>query len=285
MTNMNDKTVMTNQMKQRPRQTPDMNRVVGNAHILFICLDALRYDVAVAQQENGGTPVLNRYGAWRKCQAPGSFTYPSHQAMFAGFLPVDEGTASMKERETLFFSEDTGMGRKAPRGAWTFRETTWIQGLEREGYDTYCIGGVSFFDKRTATGSVLPSYFMHSDWHPSFGCRVADAPEHQVDCAVRKLEDVAPGQLLMMYINFTALHYPTHYYVQGARRDSVQSQGAALRAVDIQLGRLFHAFKLLGPVFVICCSDHGTCFGEDGMWYHGIGHPLVYTVPYKHFLL
>ena len=272
-------------MKQRKMQTLDMNRVVGRAHILFICLDALRYDVALEQQEKGGTPVLNSYGAWRRCQAPGSFTYPSHQAMFAGFLPVDEGVSGMQDRETLFFSEDTGLGRKAPAGAFTFHEATWIQGLEREGYDTYCIGGVSFFDKRTDLGRVLPSCFRHSDWHPSFGCRVPDSPENQVNAALRRLEQAGNGQKLMMYINFTALHYPCHYYVPGEKRDSVRSQGAALRAVDRQLGRLFTAFAQLGQTFVICCSDHGTCYGEDGMWYHGISHPLVYTVPYKHFML
>ena len=67
-----------------------MNQVVGSHHILFVCLDSLRYDVALEEQEKGNTPVLNQYGKWRKCQAPGNFTYPSHQAMFAGFFPIDE---------------------------------------------------------------------------------------------------------------------------------------------------------------------------------------------------
>ncbi len=98
----------------------DMNEIVGTCHVLFVCIDSLRYDVAKAEQDRGTTPVLNRYGAWRKCQAPGNFTYPSHQAMFAGFLPVDVGVRDMKQREKLFFSEDIGMGRKAPEGAFLF---------------------------------------------------------------------------------------------------------------------------------------------------------------------
>ncbi len=55
---------------------------------------------------------------------------------------------------------------------------------------------------------------------------------------------------------------------------------------DAQLGRLFEGWKSLrGDTFVICCSDHGTCYGEDGCWSHGISHPMVYTIPYKHFFL
>ena len=153
-------------------QKTDMNQIVGTCHILFVCIDSLRYDVAFEEQESGGTPVLNRYGRWKKCQAPGNFTYPSHQAMFAGFFPIEEGVCNMKKRETLFFSADIGMGRKAPAGSYAFRGATWIEGLAREGYDTYCIGGVSFFDKRTDVGRVMPSYFKHSYWKPSFGCRV-----------------------------------------------------------------------------------------------------------------
>ena len=49
----------------------DMNQVVGAQDILFICLDTLRYDAAVEEEAAGGTPVLNRYGPWEKCQAPG----------------------------------------------------------------------------------------------------------------------------------------------------------------------------------------------------------------------
>ena len=88
-----------------------MNQIVGKCHILFVCLDCLRYDVAFEEQQSGGTPILNRYGDWRKCQAPGNFTYPSHQAMFAGFFPIDEDILDMKKREILFFSADIGMGR------------------------------------------------------------------------------------------------------------------------------------------------------------------------------
>lgn len=263
----------------------NMNNIVGRAHILFVCIDSLRYDVAFEEQERQGTPVLNRYGKWRKCQSPGNFTYPSHQAMFAGFLPVDEDVWNMKDREKLFFSEDIGMGRKAPEGAFTFQGANWIEGLMRVGYETYCIGGVSFFDKRTDVGRVLPSYFQHSYWHPSFGCRVKESAENQIAFAVRKLSQMPQDKKIMMYLNISALHYPNYFYLPEGKRDSKEAHAAALHYVDTQLGRLFNSFATRGETFVICCSDHGTCYGEDNVWYHGINHPIVNTVPYKHFFL
>lgn len=263
----------------------DMNQIVGQYNILFVCIDSLRYDVAIREEEQGRTPVLNRYGKWRECQAPGNFTYPSHQAMFAGFLPVDAGVRDMKKREKLFFSEDIGMGRRAPEGAFCFHGSTIVEGLEREGYDTYCIGGLSFFDKRTDIGKVMPGYFQHSYWNPSFGCKIKESATNQIDFAVRKVHEIPEGKLIMMYINISAIHYPNYFYVEGEKHDSVETHAAALRYVDEELDRLFEAFQDKGDTFCICCSDHGTCYGEDGYLYHGFNHPIVNTVPYKHFLI
>lgn len=266
-------------------ESVNMNEIIGSHHILFVCIDSLRYDVAEEEQRKGTTPVLNRYGTWRKCQAPGNFTYPSHQAMFAGFFPVDAGVRDMKQREKLFFSEDIGMGRKAPETAFSFEGATFVEGLARVGYETICIGGLSFFDKRTDIGRVMPAYFQHSYWSPSFGCRVRESAKNQIDFAVRKVQEAPENRHMMMYLNLSAIHYPNDFYVEGQRGDSVESHAAALRYVDKELGRLFDAFEKKGKTFVICCSDHGTCYGEDGCWYHGFNHPIVNTVPYKHFEL
>lgn len=50
-----------------------------------------------------------------------------------------------------------------------------MEGLEKEGYDTWCVGGVAFFDKRSDLGKVFPSYFQKSYWNPSFSCPVKDS--------------------------------------------------------------------------------------------------------------
>ena len=271
---------------ERKKPSVDMNQVVNTKDILFICLDTLRYDVAVSEEEKGNTPVLNQYGPWEKRQAPGNFTYPSHHAMFAGFLPCRFDARNLADREMLFFPKQIGMGGKAPEGSYAFRGSTIMEGLEKEGYDTWCVGGVAFFDKRSDLGKVFPGYFNKSYWNPSFGCAVKNSTTNQVDFLLKKIEKAEEDKRIFLYLNIDAIHYPNYFYLEGARQDSVKSHGAALRYVDGELGRLFEGWRnKRGGAFVICCSDHGTCYGEDGCQFHGINHLAVNTVPYKHFFL
>lgn len=271
---------------KRKKPSVDMNKVVGTLDILFICLDTLRYDVAVKEEAEGGTPVLNRYGRWEKRQAPGNFTYPSHHAMFAGFLPCSFDAKNLADRELLFFPKAIGMGRNAPEGVYAFAGSTIMEGLEKDGYETWCVGGVSFFDKRSDLGRVFPSFFQKSYWNPSFGCPVKESTKNQVDFILKRIASADPEKKIFLYLNVDAIHYPNNFYLEGASFDSVESHGAALRYVDGELGRLFTEWKeKRGGAFVICCSDHGTCYGEDGCQFHGINHPVVNTVPYKHFFL
>lgn len=273
---------------QQGRRTPsvDMNQVVGTHDILFLCLDTLRYDVAVQEEAAGTTPVLNQYGPWKKCQAPGNFTYPSHHAMFAGFLPCPYDAKNVADRELLFFPGQIGLGKKGPEGAYAFSGRTIMEGLEKEGYDTWCVGGVAFFDKRSELGKVFPGYFQKSYWNPSFACPVKDSTRNQVDFILKKLDGAEADRHIFLYLNVDAIHYPNYFYLEGASHDSVESHAAALRYADQELGRLFTQWKKRrGDTFVICCSDHGTCYGEDGCQFHGINHPIVNTVPYKHFFI
>ena len=116
--------------KKQKKPSVDMNRIVGEMDILFVCLDTLRYDVAAEEEAGGGTPVLNQFGPWEKRQAPGNFTWPSHHAMFAGFFPCDYEAKNLSEREMLFFPRQIGMGGKVPEGAFGYRGSTIMEGLE-----------------------------------------------------------------------------------------------------------------------------------------------------------
>ncbi len=271
---------------RRGEPSVDMNRIVGVMDILFICLDTLRYDVAVREAQRGNTPVLEGYGPWEKCQAPGNFTWPSHHSMFSGFLPAPCEAKNLADREMLFFPRQIGMGNKVPKGAYGFSGSTIMEGLEKDGYDTWCVGGVSFFDKRSDMGKVFPGYFQKSYWRPSFGCAVKDSTRNQVDFLLKKMEEAEADRHIFLYLNVDAIHYPNYFYLEGADKDSIESHGAALAYADRELGRLFEGWKRIRKeAFVICCSDHGTCYGEDGCQFHGINHPAVNTVPYKHFRL
>ncbi len=263
----------------------NMNEIVGSHDILFVCLDTLRYDVAMQEQENGGTPVLNRYGGWNKCNAPGNFTYPSHHAMFAGFLPSPVEPTPMTQREMLFFPKNIGLGKYAPPKSFAFEGPNFVEGLSRVGYETICIGGVAFFNKRSDIGKVFPGMFQKSFWNPSFGCAVKASTDNQIEYAIKQLNKVEADKRVFMFINISAIHYPNYFYVDGAKEDDCTTHAAALRHVDERLETLFDAFRSRNKTFVIACSDHGSCYGEDGYQFHGFNHEVVNTVPYKHFFL
>lgn len=107
-----------------------------------------------------------------------------------------------------------------------------------------------------------------------------------MDFLLKKLAQKKQEKKIFLYLNVSAIHYPNYFYLEGASHDTLESHAAALSYVDRELGRLFLGWKeQRGPAFVICCSDHGTCYGEDGCYFHGINHPVVNTVPYKHFFL
>ena len=72
----------------------DGNALIPTHDVLFVTLDALRYDVACKALAQGLTPNLARLlpdGEWEERHTPGSFTYSAHHAFFAGFLPTPVG--------------------------------------------------------------------------------------------------------------------------------------------------------------------------------------------------
>lgn len=273
------------QAKMNQKETSvDMSKIVGSHDIIFLCLDTLRYDAAVEEEQNGGTPILNRYGAWEKRQAPGNFTYPSHHAIFAGFLPMQDEARNLADGEVLFMPK--GINKNLSPHIYQFSGGNIPKGLSEDGYDTWCVGGVTFFDKRSDIGKVFPAMFEKSWWNPSFSCPVKESVDNQVDFILKKLEKQTDDRKIFLYLNVCSIHYPNHFYVEGAKADDLNTHRAALRYTDAQLGRLFDGWKeKRGDTFVVCFSDHGTCYGEDGYSFHAVNHPVVNTVPYKHFFL
>lgn len=264
----------------------DMTQIVGSHDIVMLCFDTLRYDVAKEEEANGGTPVLNSHGKpWEKRHAPGNFTYPSHAAIFAGFLPSPAEPHLLRSRRWLFFPVQAGTGRIPPAGSYPFTEATFVEALAHAGYLTMCIGGVNFFSKRNPLGRVFPDLFRKSYWLPGFGCTDEHSTEKQIEFALARMKEIPDDQRLFLYINFSAIHYPNAHYVSGQTKDDKASHAAALRYIDSQLPALLEALRKRSNTLVIALSDHGTCYGEDGYEYHCISHETVYTVPYKHFIL
>ncbi|MFI2762064.1 STM4013/SEN3800 family hydrolase [Streptomyces echinatus] len=264
-----------------------MNHIVGSHDLLLVTLDTLRHDVAAELAAAGRIPNLARHlpgGQWEERHAPGSFTYASHQAIFAGFLPTP---AAPGPHPRLFAARFAGSETTAD-GTYVYDTPDLVSGLAEAGYHTVCIGGVGFFNKQGPLGSVLPKLFAESHWEPEFGVPSPTSFEAQVTRAEHVVRRLPADQRLFLFVNVSALHQPNWFHLPGATReagDTRATHAAALEYVDRHIGRLFAAASSRRRCFAVVCSDHGTAYGDDGYTGHRLGHASVWTVPYAHFFL
>ncbi|WP_428240943.1 STM4013/SEN3800 family hydrolase [Gynuella sp.] len=260
----------------------DMNNLAGKTDIVLITLDTLRFDVAEQQLKIGNLPVMSQFfDCWEKRHAPGSFTYSSHQAIFAGFFPTPYDNPKAPRLMALEFPGSETQNVKT----LTFGTANIVQGLQTIGYRTMCIGGVGFFNKLTPLGSVMPSLFEHSHWQPEFGVTNPDSTRNQIDYCIEQIQPISPQQRVFLFLNVSAIHQPNHYYLSDKVQDDLDSHAAALRYVDHMLENLFAFFTARSDTIFIICSDHGTAYGEDHYHGHRLAHESVWTVPYIEFLL
>ncbi|MFZ2527010.1 MAG: STM4013/SEN3800 family hydrolase [Rhodococcus sp. (in: high G+C Gram-positive bacteria)] len=270
---------------------PPFPQIVGSHDILFVTLDTLRFDIAAAESAAGRTPNLTRMlpgGLWERRHTPASFTFPAHQAFFAGFLPTPAEPGPHPRLFAAAFpgSDSTGAD------TWTFPQATVVEAVAAEGYRTVCIGGVGFFSGTTALGRVLPSLFEESYWSTETGVTNPASVDAQLDVLAVTLavDDPRPR---FVFVNVAAVHQPNHFYLDGVDStpdtrppDGPDSHAAALRYVDSRLPRLVDLVTAgPRPVFTIVCSDHGTAYGDGGFAGHRLAHDAVWTVPYAHFVL
>ena len=271
-------------MSDKTRDAIDAARLIGTHDVLFVVLDALRYDVAVEALADGRTPNLAAVlpgGAWERRQSPGTFTYAAHQAFFAGFLPTPPRPG---RHERLFAARFGGSETTGPRTA-VFDASDIVTGLAGRGYHTVCIGGVGFFNKLTPLGSVLPELFAESHWREEMGVTGPRSTELQMRQAERILAELPHTRRCFLFVNVSALHQPNCLFTPGATADTKETQADALAYVDGWLPVLFGAVRRRGPSLAVICSDHGTAYGEDGFVGHRVAHPVVWTVPYAEFVM
>ncbi len=257
-----------------------MKTIIGQSNILLMVLDSLRYDVAQEQFLQGNLPNFQKYlpsTGWEKRYAPGSFTYPSHKAFFAGFLPTKIG---VKITPRLFATTFHG-SESTTEETFTFAENDLITALRNRDYATNCIGGVGFFNKQTKISQEFPSLFEESYWATATGVTAKDSTKNQFELAEKWIKKTS--QQFCLFINVSAIHQPNYFYTRTKKMDDLESHAAALKYVDSQLPILMDALQKKGPSFCIICSDHGTAYGEDGHWGHRNGHSTVMEVPYIHF--
>ncbi|MEC8688446.1 MAG: sulfatase-like hydrolase/transferase [Cyanobacteriota bacterium] len=257
--------------------------------VLFISLDSCRFDTFEAAHANGDVPNLKAVAPLHKAQAPSHFTYGSHAAFWMGFTPgvADCDQPLINPKAGKLFRMAFAGRAGTDRHGFELEGSSVIEGFRRLGYRTIGAGAVDWFNPQTATGAVLGQpferfLFAGNTW----------SLRKQLDWIEAELAETPPEQPVFLFLNVGETHVP--YWHEGApwpRRpspciafggeacdaaESARRQRACLEWVDHQLGGLLRRFSA-GTTLI--CADHGDCWGEDGLWEHGISHPATLTVP------
>lgn len=263
---------------------------MADRDVLFISLDSCRYDTFHQTACRGGLPHLQQVGPLHKALAPSYFTYASHAAFWMGFTPgvVGSGQPWLNPKAGKLFRMAFA-GHRGQDGERSFRleGANLIQGFRRQGYATIGSGAVDWFNPGSETGAVLAQPFEH--FHFAGNTWNLNA---QLAWIQARLAEVPDGQPRFVFLNVGETHVP--YWHEGASWDrwpspcvpfgdehssaaeSARRQSQCLEWVDRQLAPLLERFS---DGTVLVCADHGDCWGEDGLWEHGISHPATLTVP------
>jgi hypothetical protein len=269
--------------------------------VLLMTLDSCRYDTFAS----ANVPNLRRIGELHKAMAPGNFTYASHSAMFVGFTPGDFHHPSPyinPQRGRIFYMRRGPL--KKPRPDYLALEgRNIIDGFKKRGFLTVGSGAMGWFNPERETSQPLIQDFEHY-WYAGNGRSLrkqlnfirgalAAGGANGVKKWFGKSDPAGKGRPAFVFLNVGETHVP--YWHEGADWDRKfnpclpfadtndaaecrRRQKACLEFADAQLAPLIDAFLTAGAS-IVCCGDHGDCWGEDGLWEHSIHHPKVYEVP------
>lgn len=250
----------------------------GRQDLFLITLDALRFDVADEVLRSGSAPNLSALldGGFEARHTPATFTYAAHHAFFAGFFPTPMTNGVHARPIAMRFAGSRTIGADT----LVLDAPCLISASRSAGYHTLCVGGTEFFNPRSPLGATLPGLFQEAHWSRDMGVTSRHASARQFGLAAKRLREIPSDQRVFLFVNATATHPPTRIFVRGALGESVETQRAALVDLDRHLPVLVDALRSRGGAVGIICSDHGTCFGDDGHQGHRLAHEKVWTVPY-----
>lgn len=260
--------------------------------VLFVTLDSVRYDAFV----EASLPNIRAIGPVWRAWAPSHFTFGSHAAFFVGFTP------GIPELQEPFLNPKYGrIFRLHAAGApgihppyFLLHGRNIVEGFRNQGYACFGTGAVRWFDPATLAGQILTADFDDFLYLPSPDVRV------QVSWLQQKVGEArTQGQPVFAFLNAGETHVPYWHpeatwdrnynpaQAFGTNNDAAEArrrQVACLEWLDLHLQPLFADFR---DAAIVVCSDHGDCWGEDGLWEHGIHHrftlevPLVFSLPDK----
>lgn len=248
--------------------------------VLFVTLDSCRYD----SFEQAAAPLIKAVGPLHQAQAPSYFTYGSHAAMFVGFTPgVASAAAPFLNPKYGKLFKVAGMGFPSKgREGYVLHGSSIVDGFKRAGFRTVGAAAMGWFNPATPTGQHLTRDFEEFAFVGRRGV------QEQVDFLLAATAKASP---VFAFINVGETHVPYwHHGASWSREDNpcvpfqLEDRSAdcryrqvrCLEYVDTCLAPLLDRFS---QSTIIVCSDHGDCWGEDGIWEHGVSHWATLTVP------
>jgi len=251
--------------------------------VLLITLDSCRYDAFTA----AAAPNMKAVGKLHRAQAPANFTYGSHASMFVGFTPgvPDRAEPYVNPKYARIFKLDMQGFAGMAEPFFTLAGRSIVDGFRRKGYRALGSAAMSWFDPATEAGRILIKDFDEFHYVARKGLA------HQLAWAEQQMAGVKDAPLFL-FLNIGETHVP--YWHEGADWDAKVNpcrpfRGAANDAAECrrrQIACIEYVDRLLGPLLArfaaattVLCADHGDCWGEDGLWEHGVTHPKVMEVP------
>ena len=250
--------------------------------ILFVTLDSCRYDTFLAAD----APNLKAIGPLHRAHSPSHFTYGAHAAFFAGFTPGIAGRAEpfVNPKFAKIFKMQEGGFPGHSDAYLSLQGRNVVDGLKNKGYRAIGSGAVGWFNDATPTGKALTAdfdaFFFAGN---SFSLRrqLAWIDAQMAGTVGPKFVFINIGETHVPYYHEDAPWDPAHNPCQPfSNTNDAQTcrarQRACLEFVDRELAPLLTRFD---NGTVVVCADHGDCWGEDGLWEHGIHHEKTLEVP------
>ena len=250
--------------------------------VLFVVLDSCRYDSFQA----ANAPNLKAIGTLYSAKAPGNFTYSSHMAMFMGFTPGDASVQQVGVNPKfgkIFRMSQGGIAGKASEH-FLLDGRNIIDGFNRKGYRTIGSGAVAWFNIQTETSGHLTSEF--DEFHYAGDTWSLAKQLYWLSDQLKKT-----NQPVFCFLNVGETHVP--YYHEGADwsvddnpcipfsalNDASKARYRQIKCIEFVDQKLAGLLEDFSSSTILVCADHGDCWGEDGLWEHGISHEKVLEVP------
>src|SRR5262245_20427383 len=259
---------------------------------LLVTWDSCRYDTYLEAQ----TPRLDSFGKARRAWAMGTYTLPSHQAMFYGFLPhafTSEPLYNRHCRQLWRISHRNV--RTTPLVTFPLGTRNIVSGFRRRRYFTVGIAAMDWFRDAAELRAGFTQFSV-----------TGIAARNQNDRLIRLIERKAARRPCFAFVNYGETHSPFRHEGMPDGHSGVderfslsrlfnqpgvlekqwqfdteayQRQVACASYLDARTGELLDFFHARGrPTTVVICSDHGECFGENGLYGHASYHERVMEV-------